>query len=102
MGSGASINIHHDPWIPRGGSTRPLGQIYVQGVNKVADLLTADGTAWNEGSVDTMFTPDDAADVKQIAIGGPGSEDFLAWNLTKNGIFFCQVSIPLENVTEQG
>ena len=39
------------------------------------------------GLLHQMFTLQDAADVKQIAIGGPDTDDFLAWNFTKNGIF---------------
>ena len=87
VGSGASINIHHDAWIPRSGSTKPLGQVYKQGVTKVADLMTANETACNEGLLHDMFTPEDAVDVKQIAIGGPDTDGYLAWNFTKNGIF---------------
>lgn len=34
-----------------------------------------------------MFSVSDAADIKQIAVGGPGTEDFLAWNYTKSGVF---------------
>ena len=65
----------------------PLGAVYVQGVTRVADLLSPDGTSWSSARVDEMFSPDDAADIKQIAVGGPGTEDTLAWNYTKNGVF---------------
>ena len=34
-----------------------------------------------------MFSPDDAADILQIAVRGAGVDDYLAWNYTKNGIF---------------
>ena len=34
-----------------------------------------------------MFSRADAADVKQIAIGGTETDDFLAWNFTRNGVF---------------
>ena len=84
---GVNINIHHDSWIPRSGSTKPLGQVYMQGITKVAHLLNPDGVSWNEELVDQMFTSEDAMDVKQIAIGGPEFDDFLAWNFTRNGVF---------------
>lgn len=87
IGDGTRINIHHDAWIPRSGNMKPLGQVFIPGVIKVADLLTADGTNWDTARVDAMFSPDDATDIKQIAVGGPATEDFLAWNLTKNGMF---------------
>lgn len=50
-------------------------------------MLTAEGTAWDMTKVDHMFSKDDAADIKQVAIGGPGRSDYLAWNHTKNGYF---------------
>lgn len=34
-----------------------------------------------------MFTEDDACDIKQIVVGGPGMSDYLAWNFTKDGQF---------------
>ena len=64
-----------------------MGQIYIQGITKAVDLLSDDGTKWNEEKVEAKFTPTDALDIKQIAIGGPGAHDFLAWNFTKNDIF---------------
>ena len=29
VGAGLNINIHHDSWIPRDGSTKPLGEVYM-------------------------------------------------------------------------
>ena len=39
VGDGSSIRIRHDNWIPRKGSLRPLGQVYVAGMTRVSDLL---------------------------------------------------------------
>lgn len=66
---------------------RPLGQNYMQGVTKVSDLMTEDGTSWDNEKIDGMFTPTDACDIKNIVIGGPGCRDYLAWNHTKSGQF---------------
>lgn len=87
IGNGESINVHHDNWIPRRGCLKPLGQQYVQMLTQVSDLLTEHGTEWDFNKLDVMFTADDAADIKQIAIGGPNRSDYLAWNFTKNGQF---------------
>ena len=65
----------------------PLGQIFVSGMTKVAHLLTPDGTRWDMNKLHEMFSDDDVNDIKQIAIGGPGTEDYPAWNYTKNGDF---------------
>lgn len=65
----------------------PLGANYVPNTIKVADLLSEDGTAWDEGKLQAVFTPSDAQDIRQIVVGGPGKEDFRAWNYTRHGIF---------------
>ena len=87
IGDGTSVNVHHDNWIPRQGSLKPLGQVYMHGVTKVADLLNVQGDTWDDAKIDGMFSPDDAQDIKQIVVGGPGVRDYLAWNFTKNGQF---------------
>lgn len=87
IGNGKSIKIHHDNWIPRKGSLWPMGQEYIQGVTHVKDLLTVHGNSWDSSKTEQMFSPDDAQDILQIAIGGPEVEDYLAWNYTKIGQF---------------
>lgn len=47
IGNGTGVNIHHDNWIPRAGSMKPLGQVFVTGTTKVAHLLTPDGCSWD-------------------------------------------------------
>ena len=59
----------------------------MSGVTRVAHLLPSDGRSWNLGRLQTMFTPEDVHDIQQIAVGGPGRADYLAWNYTKNGCF---------------
>ena len=66
---------------------KPLGALFEDGVTNVTHLMVASRDAWNNIRIDELFSPDDAQDIKQIAIGGPSMEDCLAWNYTKNGIF---------------
>ena len=80
---------------------QPLGAMYIQGVTRVADLLSPNGTAWNQNRLDEMFSPEDVADIKQIAIGGPGTEDFLAWNYTKKWCVHCALGVPPQDGCEQ-
>ena len=87
VGDGSRINIHHDQWIPRNGSLTPLGAEYVAGVSKVCHLFDQSGLRWNEQLLDSMFSPQDAADIEQINIGGENVEDYLAWDFTKDGHF---------------
>ena len=83
----SSIKIHHDNWIPRSGCLRPLGQAFLPGTTKVAHLLLDQANGWDEAKVAAMFSPSDARDILQIAVGGVGVEDYQAWYYTKNGIF---------------
>lgn len=80
------IKVHHDNWIPRKGSLRPLGQRYIHGITRVCDLLNAQKNAWDQGKVYSMFSPDEAEEITHIPVGGPTMHDFLAWNYTKNGV----------------
>ena len=63
IGDGSRVNIHHSNWIPRNGSMKPLGQVYMQGVTRVADLLEADGKTWNRQQGVTTREAGDGASV---------------------------------------
>ena len=52
---------------------------------RVANLLTPDGTIWDDSKIDSEFPTNDARDIKQIATGGPNKDDYLDWNYTKRG-----------------
>lgn len=39
IGNGSKVLSHHDNWIPGKGCLRPLGQTFMQGITRVADLL---------------------------------------------------------------
>ena len=97
IGDGSTVNIHHDPWIPRQGSLLPLGAVFIPGIQKVADLLNLTGETWDHTKLQAMFSVDDANDIKQIVVGGPGVPEYIAWNHTKKGCLHCQVSLPPEN-----
>ncbi|XP_020190758.2 uncharacterized protein [Aegilops tauschii subsp. strangulata] len=87
IGDGTSIKIHHDNWLPRHGSLKPLGQQYIAGITHVRHLLDESGVAWDMNKVERMFTPGDAEDIKQTVIGGPNMRDYMAWNFSNNGQF---------------
>ena len=87
IGDGSTVNIHHDPWILRQGSLLPLGAVFIPGIQKVADLLNHTGETWDDTKLHAMFSSDEATDIKQIVVGGPGAHDYITWNYTKNGIF---------------
>lgn len=67
----------------------------MQGITSVSDLMNPEGTSWNEAKIDEMFTPDDALDIKQVAIGGPGCSNILAWNYIKSRKFSVRLAYHL-------
>ena len=81
------MNVHHDNWIPRQESLKPLGQQFVHGITHYSNLLSEQGTEWDSMNLEMMFTPDDVNDIKQIAIGDLGMSEYCAWNFTQNGQF---------------
>jgi ribonuclease HI len=87
IGNGEGIDIWKDNWIPRAGLKRPLGQKPGEEVSTVSDLLLPDGQGWNEALLNDVFFDGDVADIVKTPVGRAGSEDYIAWNYTKNGIF---------------
>ena len=59
----------------------------MEGITRVGDLIEGDGCSWNRNRVLEMFPPDEAHEILQIPVGGPGLQYYQAWNYTKNGIF---------------
>nr|XP_051220950.1 uncharacterized protein LOC127339093 [Lolium perenne] len=90
VGDGTNIDVWKSSWIPRSGAQWPLGRkadAPTPSIHKVAELMSDDGTSWDENKLHQYMFDFDAKDIKKIAIGGPGTEDYYAWNLTKSGIF---------------
>ena len=79
-GEGSRVLIHHDNLLPRSSSLKPLGQSYIAGLTRVGDLLEADGISCDRSKVQQMFAPDEAQEILQIPVGGPGVQDYQAWN----------------------
>ena len=60
------------------------------GITRVSDLLNDAATGWDRHKLEAMFTEGDVHDTLRICVGGLGTDDFLAWNFTKNGIFMVK------------
>jgi hypothetical protein len=56
-------------------------------VTKVKELLVPEGGEWSKEKLNNCFFETDVADIMKIPIGRAGSDDYIAWNYTKNGIF---------------
>lgn len=87
IGNRMKVNILHANWIPRSGCVAPLGATYHPQPTRVADLLNDAGNGWNEALLSQVFTPSDTCDMKNIFVGGRGTEDCRAWKYTKSGSF---------------
>jgi hypothetical protein len=67
---------------------RPYGQISGSvSVSKVEDLLLPDGQGWNEAKLRVVFVEKDVDDIMRIPVGQAGSDDYIAWNYTKDWVF---------------
>jgi hypothetical protein len=53
----------------------------------VAELLLPDGQGWDVGKLDELFYECDVEDIMKIPVGRAGTDDYIAWNQTKNGTF---------------
>jgi hypothetical protein len=56
-------------------------------VEKVSEFLLPDGQGWDELKLNEVLFESDVDDILRIPVGRAGTEDYLAWNHTKNGIF---------------
>jgi hypothetical protein len=76
-----------DRWIPRDNIQHPLGCKLPDCPLLVKDLLVDGGGAWDEQRLRTLFYDYDVKDILRTRVGREGSNNFLAWNHTKTGIF---------------
>jgi ribonuclease HI len=101
IGDGSSVKIWQDNWIPRDSIQKPLGQKPDQVVVQVHELLSPGGGGWNEGKLRETFYDGDVDDILKIPVGRAGTEDYLAWNYTKNGIFSVKSAYHLKQRIKQ-
>jgi hypothetical protein len=87
VGDGKKIDVWADNWIPRAGSIKPLGHKPRMEIRRVEEALLDAGQGWNESRLREVFFDGDIEDILKIPVGRAGTEDYLAWNYTKNGIF---------------
>jgi hypothetical protein len=87
VGSGETISIWHDSWIPGSASMKPMGRLQNDDdVIMVNELITAD-YQWNVTRIRELFFAPDADAIIGIPLRHNGGEDFLAWAHEKSGIY---------------
>ena len=87
VGSGRSINIWTDHWVPGSPSRMiqtPRGHIILRTVD---ELIDHDTQTWDEQLVRDVFNPIDASRVLRIPLSSNMTEDFISWHLSKSYTF---------------
>ncbi|KAL0331177.1 UNVERIFIED_CONTAM: hypothetical protein Sangu_1663200 [Sesamum angustifolium] len=88
IGTGHSVNIWTDPWLPHSPSFRVItprpSHVHVVWVR---DLISEDLHDWNVELIRAMFWPEDRDLILQTPLSLVGSVDLLVWHYSKNGIF---------------
>jgi hypothetical protein len=87
IGDGKKVDVWTDNWIPRDGLMRPLGHYPGREISRVDEILLDGGQGWNESKLREVLFDADVDDILKIPVGSAGTEDYLAWNYTKNGVF---------------
>ncbi|KAL0327681.1 UNVERIFIED_CONTAM: hypothetical protein Sangu_1846100 [Sesamum angustifolium] len=102
VGSGTSICIWKDPWLPRpltfGPITPPLDHMSEM---KVSDLIDPQTQDWNAQLIRSIFWPVDSDLILGIPLGHLGLEDQIVWHHTKNGIFSVRSAYHLARTLEE-
>jgi ribonuclease HI len=87
IGSGNSISIWNDSWIPGAERMRPMGKLQETDKEYVHELFLPDVYQWDEQLVRSIFLAPDADRIMQIPLPQDGGEDRLAWDLEQTGLY---------------
>ena len=87
VGDGAKINIWNDCWIPNSASRKIITVQGNQVLTRVCELIDPISGEWDEQLIRENFWHIDAERILQIPLFHAETEDFVAWQLTKNGVF---------------
>lgn len=87
VGNGLKINIWEDCWVPNSSSRKIVtscGNRVLTWVNELIDPVSGE---WDENLIREFFWPIDVDRILQIPLHQDDTEDYVAWHLTKTGIF---------------
>lgn len=87
VGDGVKIHIWNDCWIPNSASRKVIIVWGNRVLTMVSELIDPSTREWDEQLIRDNFWPIDVDRILQIPIYHQQTEDFVAWHLTKNGIF---------------
>ncbi|XP_010468748.2 PREDICTED: uncharacterized protein LOC104748865 [Camelina sativa] len=86
VGSGTSISVWNDPWIPAQ-SLRPALSTGLPGdpLLSVQNLIDRNSNSWDMAQLTATFLPEDVAIIFAIPLQQPDKPDSLGWHFTKSG-----------------
>jgi hypothetical protein len=87
IGSGTSVRIFRDNWLPRAGELKLSGRRGNSRRRWVSELIDPATRTWNEAMVRECCLPYDVDAVLAIKLPPRPCDDFVAWQPEKNGVF---------------
>ncbi|CAN0846497.1 Putative ribonuclease H protein At1g65750 [Linum grandiflorum] len=85
VGDGKSIKVWEEPWVRQDGNMRISSLSPIEGWDlRVSSLLLPNGEGWDEGRVNSLFHPHEAADVLAMSVTG-SRDDCIVWHHSKSG-----------------
>ena len=89
-------HIWNDEWIPKSASRKVITRRGENILTKVCDPIDPSTNQWDEHLIDLTFWPFDADRIKMIPLPRVDMDDFVAWNLTTNGVFLVHLAYHAE------
>ncbi|KAA3462679.1 reverse transcriptase [Gossypium australe] len=87
VGTGTSISISRDVWVPSCVNSRLLTTANDSNLNKVVELIYSQSREWNREVISHTFAADEADRILRIPLAKIPHEDFLAWSGEHSGEF---------------
>jgi hypothetical protein len=87
VGSGSSIRIWRDNWIPRPPSLKIGGSLWSCRLRKVCLMIDQRSNSWDESTLRRYFYPWDVDEILKIKLPANASVDRIAWHYEKSGVF---------------
>ncbi|KAL0413523.1 UNVERIFIED_CONTAM: putative mitochondrial protein [Sesamum radiatum] len=87
VGTGSSVRVWQDPWLPRGTSFRVITPPPLGTPLRVRDLILQHSREWDVELIQSLFWPDDSNVILQIPLSCVGVPDLLIWHYSTTGLF---------------
>lgn len=101
-GSGTSIQVYKNRWIPRPFLFKPFSLSSLPSSTTVADLKSTEG-AWNSDLIKRNFMEEDFRAITSIPLSQSPKEDILAWYYDPKGAYMVKsgYQVAVEHKEEQ-